>query len=212
MKPLGKILVLLSTFISGFIIMGFEIFASRVFRPYFGGGTQVWGALISVFLAGLSTGYILGGIYVDKNSNTRRLGNIMLASGVLLLLFRLYANTICESISAIDIKAGYQALISACIIFYIPSVLIGMMTPFFIKLNVSSLESVGESSGGIFALSTFGSIIGTIVSSFFLVTIMSTSHAISLFGIILFINGMVWRIIPNEKFCVLKQNKLSENK
>ena len=76
--------------------------------------------------------------------------------------------------------------------------LIGMMTPFFIKLNVQSLKSVGESSGGIFALSTFGSIIGTIVSSFFLVNVMSTAHAISLFGIILIANGFAWLIFKSK--------------
>ena len=42
-------------FICGAIVMSYEILGSRVLAPNFGGSVFVWGSLISVFLAGLSS-------------------------------------------------------------------------------------------------------------------------------------------------------------
>jgi len=191
MFKLKRYFVLTSTFMSGFIVMGFEIFGSRIMRPHFGDGTKVWGALISVFLGGLAVGYQYGGKFADKNSGLRGLAVLMLSAGGIMIFFPFYGYFCCRLIALIDMDAGLQTMLAALCLFFIPSMLIGMMTPFFLKLNISRLESVGQGGGGIFALSTFGSIIGTIASSFLLVVYIPSSYAISLFGLILISNGMM---------------------
>jgi MFS family permease len=195
MVKIKKYFVLFSTFLSGFIIMGFEIFGSRILRPHFGDGTKVWGALISVFLGGLAAGYQFGGKFADKNSGLKGLSVLMFSSGAIMLAFPLYGHFLCKLISLINADPGIQTIIAALCLFFIPSVLIGMMTPFFLKLNISGMESVGQGGGGIFALSTFGSIVGTLISSFILVLYIPSHFAVSLFGIILILNGIICLII-----------------
>jgi len=198
MNNLKKYFVLFSTFLSGFIIMGFEIFGSRILRPYFGDGTKVWGALISVFLGGLAVGYQYGGKFADKNSGLKGVAVLMFSAGTIMFFFPLYGYVLCKLIAMIDINVGLQTMLAALCLFFIPSVLIGMMTPFFLKLNISGMESVGQGGGGIFALSTFGSIVGTLISSFVLVLYISSLYAVSLFGIILILNGMICLVIRKK--------------
>ena len=53
--------IAVAVFLAGAALLGLEIAASRVLAPYFGNSLYVWGALIGVVLAGLSTGYWIGG-------------------------------------------------------------------------------------------------------------------------------------------------------
>jgi hypothetical protein len=69
--------------------MSYEILGSRVLAPNFGSSVFVWGSLISVFLAGLSAGYYLGGRIADINPSTRKLAIIITIPGILFLAFAL---------------------------------------------------------------------------------------------------------------------------
>jgi hypothetical protein len=55
-----------AVFVSGGVLLGVELVASRVLAPYFGNSIFVWGALIGVVLAGLSAGYWIGGVLADR--------------------------------------------------------------------------------------------------------------------------------------------------
>src|SRR6476619_6769481 len=52
--------------LSGAVLLGVEIAASRVLAPTFGSSLYVWGALIGVVLTGLAVGYWLGGTLADR--------------------------------------------------------------------------------------------------------------------------------------------------
>ena len=53
-------------FVTGAIVMSFEMLGSRYLNPYFGSGIYTWASLISTVLAALTVGYFLGGSLADR--------------------------------------------------------------------------------------------------------------------------------------------------
>lgn len=172
-------------FICGAIVMSFEILGSRVLAPNFGSSVFVWGSLISVFLAGLSAGYYLGGRLADSNPSSRKLSLIILAPGILFLTFPLYSAPISDWIFMKDLGVRMSPLIASSVLFLAPSVFLGIVSPYTAKLMICSLHTSGKTIGTLYALSTFGSIIGTLVTSFYLITLAGVNALIMGQGVLL---------------------------
>ncbi len=193
-------LIYITAFVSGFVLMGFEIFGTRVFQPYFGSGIHVWGALISVVMAGLSCGYAAGGIAADKKSPEKYLLKSLLAGGLLLLLFPLYSWIICRFIFSLDIGRKSSTLIAAVILFLFPAFFLGTITPLLVKLKVKDVDSVGKGAGTVYSIATAGSIAGTLITAYFLIGELPSSKAITLFGGLLMANAgiIAFRLYKKE--------------
>ena len=165
-------------FICGAIVMSFEILGSRVLAPNFGSSVFVWGSLISVFLAGLSAGYYLGGRLADRDPSSRKLSLIIIAPGLLFLTFPLYSGPVSDWIFMKDLGVRMSPLIASSVLFLIPSVFLGIVSPYTAKLLICSLHTSGKTIGTLYALSTFGSIIGTLITSFYLITLAGVNALI----------------------------------
>ncbi|MBI5205037.1 MAG: fused MFS/spermidine synthase, partial [Nitrospirae bacterium] len=174
-------------FICGAIVMSFEILGSRVLAPNFGSSVFVWGSLISVFLAGLSAGYYLGGRLADINPSSRKLSLIIIAPGLLLLTFPLYSGSVSDWLFMKDMGVRMSPLIASSILFLIPSVFLGIVSPYTAKLMICSLHTSGKTIGTLYALSTFGSIIGTLLTSFYLITLTGVNALIMGQGVLLIV-------------------------
>jgi len=172
-------------FICGAVVMSFEILGSRVLAPNFGSSVFVWGSLISVFLAGLSAGYYLGGRLADINPSSRKLSLIIIAPGLLFLMFPLYSGPMSDWIFMKDLGVRLSPLIASTILFLIPSVFLGIVSPYTAKLMICSLHTSGKTIGTLYALSTFGSIIGTLITSFYLITLAGVNALIMGQGLLL---------------------------
>jgi MFS family permease len=174
-------------FICGALVMSYEILGSRVLAPNFGSSVFVWGSLISVFLAGLSAGYYLGGRIADINPSTRKLAIIITIPGILFLAFPLYGSAISDWIFMKDLGVRLSPLLASIILFLIPSIFLGMVSPYTVKLLLCSLHTSGKTVGTLYALSTFGSIVGTLVTAFYLITIAGVKFLIMGQGVILIV-------------------------
>jgi len=172
-------------FICGAIVMSFEILGSRVLAPNFGSAVFVWGSLISVFLAGLSAGYYLGGRLADINPSSRKLSLIIIAPGLLLLTFPLYSAPVSDWIFMQDLGVRMSPLLASSALFLIPSVFLGIVSPYTAKLMICSLHTSGKTIGMLYALSTFGSIIGTLITSFYLIALAGVNALIMGQGVLL---------------------------
>jgi hypothetical protein len=172
-------------FICGAIVMSFEILGSRVLAPNFGSSVFVWGSLISVFLAGLSAGYYLGGRLADLNPSSRKLSLVIISPGLLLLTFPLYSGPISDWIFMKDLGVRMSPLLASSVLFLIPSVFLGIVSPYTAKLMICSLHTSGKTIGTLYALSTFGSIIGTLSTSFYLITLAGVNALIVGQGVLL---------------------------
>lgn len=178
-------MIKLVVFICGALVMSYEILGSRVLAPNFGSSVFVWGSLISVFLGGLSAGYYLGGKLADIKPSTKKLGIIILVPGVMFIAFPMYGTAVCDWIFEMDLGIRSGPLLASLILFFLPSVLLGMVSPYTVKLMICSLHTSGTTVGTLYALSTFGSIVGTLFTSFYLITLAGVTKLIMGQGVVL---------------------------
>jgi hypothetical protein len=174
-------------FMCGALVMSYEILGSRVLAPNFGSSVFVWGSLISVFMAGLSAGYYLGGKVADISPTTRKLGLIIAFPALLFISFPLYGYSISDWVFRMDLGIRMSPLLASMILFFLPSVFLGMVSPYTVKLMICSLHTSGTTVGSLYALSTLGSIVGTVGTSFYLITVAGVKVLIMGQGVVLLI-------------------------
>ena len=159
--------------LAGAVLMALEILGSRVLAPYFGSSVFVWGSLISTFLVALSAGYAIGGLLADRRPTLGFLG-IMIALGAALVLpCVVWAPRILSSIAGAGWDTRWASLFAATVLFLPPSLALGTVTPFAIRIASAGAETAGSVAGGYSALSTAGSIGGTLLTTFFLIPRLS---------------------------------------
>lgn len=149
--------------------MIFEIIGSRILSPFIGTSTYVWTSLIGVILASLSLGYWAGGRMADRRPDVKILASVILAAGALISLTILVKDVVLSGIAAAGIGLELKAVIAALVLFAPASVCLGVVTPFAVRLRMTSLEHTGSTVGNLYALSTIGSIAGTFAAGFFLI-------------------------------------------
>ncbi len=166
-------------FVVGAIVMSFEMLGSRYLNPYFGSGIYTWASLISTVLLSLTVGYFIGGWLADRNPSPRVLGGTVLIGSLYILVLPAFSQPMLEAVlSAIDdIKMG--SLVSSMAILFFPVTFLGMYSPFAIRLLLKSPASSGTVSGTVYGISTGGSIVGTLGTTFYLIPTMG-SRAITL--------------------------------
>ena len=168
------LLIYCITFLTGAIFLGLEIVASRVVAPYFGNSIYVWGSLISVFLLALSIGYFLGGILADRMPKYQVLAAVISTAGILILLVPVLQEPVGLFLSGLEWDIRLLALLAVSAYFLAPSILMGMVSPYVVKLKTTQLAVLGRSAGNIYAVSTLGSISGAFLVSFVLITTFGT--------------------------------------
>ena len=161
-------------FLTGAIVMSFEMLGSRYLGPYFGSGIYTWAALISTVLAALCAGYFLGGSLADRYPSLRFLGATVTVGSVYLLLLPAFAEPVLQFFvwNIDDIKLG--SLAAALAIMFFPITLLGMYSPFAIRLLLRSEHNSGVVSGTVYGISTAGSILGTLGTTFFLIPLIGS--------------------------------------
>ena len=183
-RPLD-ILVYGVAFLSGGVLLGLEIVASRILAPYFGNSVYVWGSLISVFLLALSIGYWLGGVLADRRPSLGTLALVLITAAVLILVLPLVYLPVGRFVSELNLEFRFSVLLISVLFFLVPSVLMGMVSPFAIKLSATALEEIGRTSGRVYAISTLGSISGALAVSFFLIEWFGTRVIVVVLGLVL---------------------------
>jgi len=158
----------LGAFLVGAVVMSFEMLGSRYLNPYFGSGIYTWAALISTVLAALAVGYFCGGWLADRRPQIQILGLTVAIGSLYLALLPLFADALLEVVlrAVEDIRLG--SMISAFAILFLPVVFLGMYSPFAIRLLLRSTRYSGSISGSVYGISTVGSIIGTLGTTFVL--------------------------------------------
>src|SRR6266513_1496571 len=172
-------------FVSGAVLMGLEIVGSRVLAPYFGSSIFVWGSLISVVMAALSIGYYWGGWLWAREPSYSRLLTLLVIPGVLIFFLPFIYPTVNEWIAGIDFGTRLNPLIASSIYFLPPGIFLGTISPYVIRLAATALSTVGSTAGTLYAISTCGSIFGTLLTAFYLIPLMGVTNIIHSMGITL---------------------------
>ena len=156
-------------FCGGFSIMAVELLAGRLLAPFFGSSVHVWGSIIAVFMLSLSVGYLVGGTLSLRHPSLTRFGLIFLASTLTTLPVLLAADPIMEWVFMRIEDPRYGSLVVSMLLFFLPTAALGMVSPYSIRLLVEHRFHSGHVAGKLYFVSTLGSAVGTIMTSFYLV-------------------------------------------
>lgn len=163
-------------------MLALEIVASRIIAPVFGNSIYVWGSLIGVILASLSAGYALGGRLADHWPSSVGFACVVFLAGGLVLLIPREASTILERISGADLGPRTGPLVAAIMLFFLPGAVMAMISPYAIRLRAQTVATIGNVAGRLYALSTAGSIGGTLLAAFVLLPLMDVRLILASLG------------------------------
>lgn len=164
-----KYVIEITVFLCGALGMVLELVAARVLSPYVGSSNLIWTTIIGVMLTSMSIGYWIGGKLADKDPHRNRLSNLILLGAIFTSLIPIEETLLVKNFSMISQNLVIVALISAAIVFGIPSFVLATVSPYAVKLKDKQLENIGKLSGRISSLSTIGSIFGTFLAGFVLI-------------------------------------------
>ncbi len=162
-------LILTLAFISGFIIMSIELLGGRILAPYFGSSIYVWGSIITVFMLSLSVGYLTGGRISLHNPNLAVHGGFFVVAAAALLPLIVFGDSIMESVFIMIEDPRYGSLTVSMLLFFVPTAILGMIAPYSVRLLVMEAHQSGHVAGYLYFVSTLGSALGTLGTSFYLV-------------------------------------------
>lgn len=187
--------VTVAAFLSGAVLLGVEIAASRVLAPFFGNSLYVWGALIGVVLGGLSIGYWAGGALADRYPQPALLvGAITLgAAGVLAVPY--LDGPVLEAVVDWDPGPRADPLLASILLFGAPSIVLAAVTPIAVRLRARELARVGRTAGRLFSISTVGSIAGTFATAFWLVPELGTDQVLGVAAATLFVAATIVAVV-----------------
>ncbi len=161
-----KLRLLVVAGLCGALLMALEILASRILAPHFGNSVYVWGSIISVFLAAMSIGYFWGGRLADRRPDRRLLGGLILLAAIWMLALRMWSAGVSRELAEATGATPGGTLLACLVLFTVPGLVFGMISPFVIRLAADDLERLGNISGRIYATSTAGSLAGTLLCTF----------------------------------------------
>jgi hypothetical protein len=169
----------LVAFWSGFFVMGVELLGGRILAANFGSSVYVWGALITIFMLALSIGYLAGGRWSQHKPSLRRLGLLLGVAALTALPIFPLSGTVLEELAINVPDPRFGSLAAAALLFFIPTVFSGMVSPYCVRLLVESKEASGRRAGQLYFVSTFGSAAGTILTSFYFVKWFPINYILS---------------------------------
>ena len=184
-------LIYMLAFCSGFSIMGIELLGGRILAPFFGSSVHIWGSIITVFMLSLAIGYLVGGKLSTRAASLKRFGLIFIFAGLLVLPIALWSNAIMEAIFLFIEDSRYGSLLASTALFFLPTIVLGMLSPYSVRLLVTDKNASGQIAGKLYFISTLGSAIGTLVTSFYLVLFFEVNQIIISFSLLLVILGML---------------------
>ena len=180
-------------FFSGMCIMAVELCASRLMAPFFGTSTFVWTNIIGIIMIALSVGYFVGGRLADRKPRLHILLRLLMAASAFLLALPFVASPLVRWLASLvgNFNSSFSviffgSLCSIILLFSPPIVVMGMTSPFLIRIIARS-GHVGDSAGHIFGISTIGSVLGTFLPILVFIPTLGTATTILFFAAVLFV-------------------------
>ena len=186
-------------FISGMTSLALEMCASRLLGAYFGTSLYIWGVLIGLILIYLTVGYFLGGRLADRYPHEQVLCVLTacaaLATTVLPFISQSVLSWSVTGIAQLSVSVFVSSLIGTMLLFAIPVTLLGLVSPFAIRLITRDIKSSGQTSGSLYAISTAGSILGAFLPVLWLIPTFGVRRTLLIFGTLLFAASL-WGLRP----------------
>lgn len=184
----------------GGLIMVIEVLGSRVIGPFFGVSLFVWSSLIAVTMIALAAGYAAGGVLADRRDHPDYLYGIILLAGVLVLAIPFVKGWTLRACMPLGLRLG--AFTSSLVLFGPPLLLLGCVSPYIIRIAAREIRSIGRTVGSFYAISTIGSVAGTVLTGFVLILYVGVSQIFFLVGGLLVLLGAAYFVFFRRKWPV----------
>ena len=205
---LPRALIAGMAFVSGFCIMTIEMLGARILSPYFGGSLSVWGSIITIFMLALALGYLLGGRLSTRTPSGLTYALFFIGAALFSLPIILFADSVMRPIMVNIEDPRYGSLLASIFLFFIPTSILGMISPYSVRLMVDREEHSGHMAGLLYFISTLGSALGTLGTSFYFVLWYEVNQI--LWGAVasLVLAGLVILFFEN----IMRTNKILRNR
>ncbi|MBN2500448.1 MAG: fused MFS/spermidine synthase [Anaerolineales bacterium] len=184
-----------AVFSSGMTTLAIEFAASRLLGAVFGTSNLVWASIIGLILIYLTFGYFIGGRWADRSPQPRTFYRIMLwgafTAGIVPLISKPVLRFAADAFDMLQVPILAGSFVSVLILFFVPITLLGMISPFAIRLAITNSAEAGMISGRIYAISTLGSFIGTFLPDLLLIPLVGTTHTFLIFSAYLILVALV---------------------
>lgn len=190
-------LLLLASFASGFSIMTIEFASARIITPFIGASVFTWTSVIGIMLFGLSIGSYIGGYIIDKHKYENTLSFFLFLSSFSIAVVPFVANKSPFFVS-LDLSILNTAVLISFVLFFTPSLFLGLLYPAILKLYSKNIENLGKQYGIVSVFFTFGSILGTFLTGFYFIGKIGSSNTFFTVSVVLFIFAVLFLLL-NER-------------
>lgn len=176
--------------------MIYELTASRMLAPTIGSSTYVWTSVIGVIIAALSVGYTIGGRMADKRVLIMDIPVLLLATAGCMINTLLFAPQVLEFLATSVGDPRLQGLLASLLLFMPASLILGVISPYLVRLHTASLATAGTSVASLSALNAIGGIIGTFCAGFIFFNYMGVNTTLVLLCAVII--ACSWVIEPKK--------------
>ncbi len=188
-------LLIAQVFVAGACSLAVEVSASRLLAPAFGDTLFVWANLIGLILLYLTIGYYVGGRLADRYPRASLFYILTAVAALFIAIIPLLSRPILtwtqNAFASNPLGVFYGSLVSVILLFVVPTVLLGSVSPFAIRLRIQQVGSSGSISGKLYAISTLGSLLGTFLPVFLLLPNIGTAKTFLAFGLVLLLTSLI---------------------
>jgi spermidine synthase len=196
----------LTAFASGLVSLGVELSASRLLAPHFGDSHPVWAAIIGLILLYLTVGYFIGGRWADRSPRPATLYQMLIWAALLVGLIPFVARPVLllatRGFADYNVALLVGPFAAVLLLFSAPVMLMGCVSPFVIRLSMERMERAGDVAGRTYAISTAGSLLGTLLPVFLLIPAVGTCNTFVALSLLLMTVALVGlaRAAPRRTF------------
>jgi predicted membrane-bound spermidine synthase len=191
-------------FVGSGCLLALEIVGGRILAPTVGNSLYTWTSVIGVVLAGLSIGNYVGGVLADRWPGRATLSYQYLASAIAAGLILALSRNLRSVAAPADWPAALQVLWLSLLLLFLPSTLLGTVTPMLVKLSLDSLDATGRVVGKIQAAASLGAIVGVFLTGFLLISTFGTRAIVADLAFALLIlavaSNPVWRTHTPQEY------------
>ncbi len=189
--------------------LAIEFTTSRMLQTVYGTSNIVWANVIGLVLLFLTVGYFVGGRLADKRPYPHTFYALVTWAGFssvfFLLLTSVVLKTAASAMADLNVGAIAGSLVAVVLALAVPITLLGCVSPFAIRLAVRDVHEAGRISGRIYAISTWGSLLGTYLPVLLVIPLAGSRMTALIFGTILLLAGLVglWQTQHSKRMAAL---------
>ena len=195
-----RVPLLVLVFVAGVVSLGIEMCGPRLIAPYFGTSLFIWANQIGFTLIYLSLGYFIGGQVADRYPQARVLCGITaiaaIATWVIPFVSRPVLDWLVGGLDNANASVFLSSMFAVILLFSVPTILLGIVSPFAVRLTMVRVGEAGQSAGTLYALSTAGSILGAFLPVLVLIPWLGVRMTFYVAGATLLIASL-WGLLPH---------------